>query len=268
MTPAVRGDALGRAVPDTLMDLLTERLDSLPPAGKLMAQLAPMIGREFDRDAARRRGAGNGEDVQAGLQAMLDSGLVLRSSADGAHLLFKHALVEDTAYASLPPKRCAELHGRVADALVDPLHGPGRTAAGTGCAPPDACRRGRCAPPRGGKPPAARRCRAARRAKRRAICGPVWAPRRRGRPGPERDAAELGLLSMLGPTTMVLLGPGSAEFGTVQERAYGLSQALPGQPRLFPTSLWLVPVQLGPSPADRRRRNWSTAAAGFRATRR
>jgi len=52
----------------------------------------------------------------------------------------------------------------------------------------------------------------------------------------ERDAAELGLLSMLGPTTMVLLGPGSAEFGAVQERAYGLSQALPEQPRLFPTS--------------------------------
>jgi tetratricopeptide (TPR) repeat protein len=52
----------------------------------------------------------------------------------------------------------------------------------------------------------------------------------------ERDAAELGLLSMLGPTTMVLLGPGSAEFGQVQERAYGLSQALPGKPRLFPTT--------------------------------
>ena len=45
--------------------------------------------------------------------------------------------------------------------------------------------------------------------------------------GPARADVELGLLSVLGPTTMVLMGPGSAQFGEVQKRAYALCQALP-----------------------------------------
>jgi hypothetical protein len=52
-------------------------------------------------------------------------------------------------------------------------------------------------------------------------------------PGQQRDTAELGLLAMLGPTTMVLLGPGSAQFGALQERSRNLSRNLPDQPRLF-----------------------------------
>jgi tetratricopeptide (TPR) repeat protein len=166
---------------------------------------------------------------------MLDSGLVLTSSADGERLLFKHALVEDTAYASLPPKRCAELHGRVAAALLTRFkdrveHQPELAArhltrAGDGLqAAPWWQAAGGQALSRGAPRGAAGHLRAG-------VAALKSAP-----PGLERDAAELGLLSMLGPTTMVLFGPGSADFGDVQERAHGLSQILPGQPRLFPTT--------------------------------
>ena len=229
------GGALGRAVPDTLIDLLTARLDRLPLAGKLTAQLAAVIGREFDRELLTAAAPDNSVDVQTGLQALLDSGLVLSSSADGARLLFKHALVEDTAYASLPPKRCAELHGRVAEALLSrfrerverqpELAARHLSGAGQGLRAATWWQAaGGQALSRGAPREAAGHLRAGVNA-----LGGVAA-------GPERDAAELGLLSMLGPTTMVLLGPGSADFGTVQERAYGLSQALPAQPRLFPTT--------------------------------
>lgn len=225
-----------RAVPDTLIDLLTARLDRLPPAGKTTAQLAAVIGREFDRALlAAAAPEGSGDDLRPGLQDLLDSGLVLPVSADGMRLTFKHALVEDTAYASLAPKRCAELHGRVAEALLGRFkdrverqpelaarhltragHGL-RAAAWWQAAGGQALSRG-----------APREAAAHLRAGVAALAD--------ASAGPERDGAELGLLSMLGPTTMVLLGPGSADFGAVQERAYGLSQVLPGQPRLFPTT--------------------------------
>lgn len=232
-TPAA-GDAV-HAVPDTLADLLTERLDRLPPGAKLLAQVASVIGREFDRALLAAIAPGDSTALQAGLQAMLDSGLVLHGSADGERLLFKHALVEDTAYLSVPPKRCAELHGHVADVLLTrfkdrvdrqpELAARHLTRAGRGL---EAAAwwhaAGGQALSRGAPREAAGHLRAGIAALQHVAASL------------ERDAAELGLLSMLGPTTMVLLGPGSAEFGAVQERAYGLSQALPDQPRLFPTS--------------------------------
>ncbi|HET9978020.1 MAG TPA: AAA family ATPase [Burkholderiaceae bacterium] len=224
-----------QAVPETLMDLLTARLDRLPPAGKAVAQVAAVIGREFDRDLLAAAAPTAVGELQAGTQDLLASGLVLPLGADGARLMFKHALVEDTAYASLPPKRCAELHGKVADALLGPfkdrverqpeLLARHLTRAGQGLrAAPWWQAAGGQALSRGAPREAAGHLRAGVQA----LAG---APA-----GGERDAAELGLLSMLGPTTMVLLGPGSASFGEVQERAYGLSQVLPGKPRLFPTT--------------------------------
>ena len=231
-------EGVARTVPDTLMDLLTERLDRLPPGGKLMAQLASVIGREFDRALLAAAAPEGGAGLEAGLQAMLDSGLVLRSSADGERFLFKHALVVDTAYASMPPKRCAELHGRVAKALLTRFkdrveHQPElaarhMTRAGEGL---QAAAWWQAA---GGQALSRGAAREAAGHLRVGVAGLKNAPL-----SLERDAAELGLLSMLGPTTMVLLGPGSADFGGVQQRAYDLSLTLPGQPRLFPTTYGL-----------------------------
>lgn len=232
------GDAVARTVPDTLMDLLTERLDRLPADGKLLAQVASVIGREFDRELLAVTLPQDTEALTSGLQAMLDSGLVLLGSADGERLVFKHALVEDTAYASLPPRRCAELHGRVADALLSRFrHRVERQPELAARHLSRALRRLEAAPwweAAGGQALSRGAPREAAGHLRAGLAVLEGTPAEAS--GLERDAAELGLLSMLGPTTMVLLGPGSAEFGAVQERAYRLSQALPGQPRLFPTS--------------------------------
>jgi tetratricopeptide (TPR) repeat protein len=225
--------AAPHSVPETLIDLLTARLDRLTPAGKAVAQTAAVIGREFDRDLLAAT-APDG-DLNAGTADLLASGLVMPLGADGARLMFKHALIEDTAYASLPPKRCAELHGRIAEALLGPIKDRAEgqpalvarhlTRAGQGLrAAPWWQAAGGQALSRGAPREAAGHLRAGLQALENVPAAG------------ERDAAELGLLSMLGPTTMVLLGPGSAEFGQVQERAYGLSQVLPGKPRLFPTT--------------------------------
>ena len=228
-------DSSRQAVPKTLADLLTARLDRLPAAGKLAAQWASVIGREFDRDLLAVVAPGEASELGAGVQALLTGGVVLPVGADGVRFMFKHALVEDTAYASLAPKHCTELHGRVAEALLGPfkhrieqqpeLAAHHLTRAGQGLrAAPWWQAAGGQALSRGAPREAAGHLRAGVQALTLALAGG------------ERETAELGLLSMLGPTTMVLLGPGSAEFGDVQERAYGLSQRLPGKPRLLPTT--------------------------------
>lgn len=234
-TAQASGGVVAHTVPDTLMDLLTERLDRLPPEGKQLAQVAAVIGREFDRELLAAALPEEAATLQSGLQSMLDSGLVLQGSADGERMLFKHALVEDMAYASVPPKRCAELHGRVADALLTRFkHRVERQPELAARHLTRAGRRLLAAPwwqAAGGQALSRGAPREAAGHLRAGVAALVGVP-----VGLDRDAAELGLLSMLGPTTMVLLGPGSAEFGAVQERAYGLSQSLPEQPRLFPTS--------------------------------
>ena len=229
------GGVAGRVVPETLMDLLMARLDRLPTIGKLIAQIASVVGREFDRELLAATGSYSDRDLQGGLHALLDSGLVLTGSADGERLVFKHALIEDTAYASLPPKRCVELHGRIAEALLGQF--PDRVERQPELAARHLTRAGqglRAAPwwqAAGGQALSRGAPREAAGHQRAGVDALAHAPA-----GPERDAPELGLLSMLGPTTMVLRGPGSADFGAVQERAYALSQTLPGRPRLFPTS--------------------------------
>jgi len=216
-----------RTVPGTLMDLLTARLDRLPAAGKLAAQLAAVIGREFDRRLLFSLDRALANQLAEGLAALLDSEIVLPNSADGERMWFKHALILDAAYASLPPKRRVERHGQVAAALlsgfadrvsqqpeVAALH---LTRAGQAM---DAARwwqaAGAQALSRGAPREAAAHLRAGLDALAAAEAGVV------------RDTAELGLLSMLGPTTMVLRGPGDAEFGAIQQRAYNLTRQLPG----------------------------------------
>lgn len=224
-----------RPVPDTLMDLLTERLDRLPPGARMLSQLASVIGRDFDRSLLTVAAAQENMQVETSLQAMLDSGLVLLASADGERLHFKHALVEDTAYQSVPPKRRAQLHGLVANALLTgfrELAGqqPAMVArhlssAGDGLqAAPWWQLAGGQALSRGAPAEAAGYLRAG-------VAALESAPS-----GQPRAAAELDLLSMLGPTTMVLSGPGSRAFGDIQQRSHALSLSLPGQPRLFPIS--------------------------------
>lgn len=229
-----------RRVPATLLDLLRARLDRLPPDGKAVAQLASVIGREFDlkllRIVAKELAEPFGEE---GLSALHQSSLVLQASANGDRLRFRHALVEDTAYSSISPKRLATLHAAVGSALVAHLQDlaaeqPQVVATHFYRAGQDlqashwwqsaaALSLSRAAP---------------REAATHLRAGLESLNRCSTEPDNEQHLKEmeLNLLSMLGPIMMVLYGPGSSAFGEIQQRAYTLSQSLPGQPRLFPIS--------------------------------
>ena len=114
-------DAATLGVPDTLQASLMARLDRLP-AAKMVAQVGSVIGREFPHTllaAARRL-----EDSQLaeGLNELAAAGLVFRRGVPpDAVYMFKHALVRDVVYASLPRIPRQQLHREIGQALCELL---------------------------------------------------------------------------------------------------------------------------------------------------
>jgi hypothetical protein len=139
------------AIPTTLQDSLTARLDRLQPATREVAQAASVIGREFSQALLREALKPMGEaQVTQALQELQKAELVylrqgvqpvagggagavgvgvgvgvgLGGSADttgpsgtGGTGSFKHALVRDAAYGSLLKAQRAQWHAKVARAL-------------------------------------------------------------------------------------------------------------------------------------------------------
>ncbi|MBX3027973.1 AAA family ATPase [bacterium] len=130
--------AAAEGVPLTLHDSLLARLDRLGPA-KEVAQIAAVIGRSFSHDLlARVAGLGAGE-LDAGLAALADAGLVrVRGAPPQATYQFTHALMRQAAYDSLLKRRRRELHATVAQTIAAGDEAPAEllaqhwTAAGDG----------------------------------------------------------------------------------------------------------------------------------------
>ena len=106
-------------VPATLHDSLMARLDRLGPA-KEIAQVAAVIGQQFSHALLLAVASYSEEELAAGMDRLVDSGLVYRRGA-AAELTytFKHALLRDVAYENLLRARRQVLHERVGRVLVD-----------------------------------------------------------------------------------------------------------------------------------------------------
>jgi class 3 adenylate cyclase/predicted ATPase len=116
VTASVLGAGLG--VPATLQASLMARLDRLGPAAKGVAQIGAAIGREFSYKLAAAVGEPSEERLREALQRLVDAGLVFqRGAPPTAEYLFKHALVQDTAYDTLLRRTRQQLHARIAEAL-------------------------------------------------------------------------------------------------------------------------------------------------------
>jgi len=119
-----RGDELEPAgelpaaeIPTSLQDSLVARLDRLGPV-KEVAQLAATIGRRFSFDLLNAVSDAGEAELNDALDRLIDSGLVYRQRVSpGAIYEFKHALVRDSAYATLLKSRRQQYHRRIAEAL-------------------------------------------------------------------------------------------------------------------------------------------------------
>ena len=105
-------------VPHTVEALIRARLDTLPRAERTALQAGAVIGRSFERQMLEEL-----LDDRSGLDVVLEN-LVLRdliseeaTPGDRTSYRFKHILVRDVAYGTLPKARRAALHSRVAEVL-------------------------------------------------------------------------------------------------------------------------------------------------------
>jgi TOMM system kinase/cyclase fusion protein len=105
------------AIPTTLRASLMARLDRLGRAKKT-AQLAAALGREFDLALLIAVGSLDEAAVQEDLERLAAVDLVhhkrrLRNST----WLFRHALIRDTAYESMPRRVQQKVHARIAEVI-------------------------------------------------------------------------------------------------------------------------------------------------------
>jgi class 3 adenylate cyclase/tetratricopeptide (TPR) repeat protein len=113
------GAEAARAIPATLEDSLMARLDRLGPA-KDAAQVAAVIGREFSYKLLQAISPMTEEELQSALAKLAGAELIYaRGASPEANYQFKHALVQDTAYAALLKSRRRELHRRIANIMTE-----------------------------------------------------------------------------------------------------------------------------------------------------
>jgi len=114
------GRTRGRlAIPDTLKDSLTARLDRLEEA-KGIAQLGSVLGRRFTFDRLAAVSGLEPAPLAARLGELETAGLVWQTGTPPeSEYLFKHALVRDAAYQSLLRSERRQLHEHVARILED-----------------------------------------------------------------------------------------------------------------------------------------------------
>jgi TOMM system kinase/cyclase fusion protein len=105
------------AIPATLQDSLRARLDRLATA-KTVAQLGATIGRTFAYELLQAVAPLDKATLQHSLRQLVEAELVYqRGVASEATYIFKHALIQDTAYQSLLRSTRQQYHHRIAQVL-------------------------------------------------------------------------------------------------------------------------------------------------------
>ena len=111
--------SLNLEIPDSLQGSLMARLDRLTATVKEVAQIASVIGREFDRGLLSKVAGLDGQALEEALQQLMSTQLVVVGGVVGDALIFRHALIQDTAYQSLLSRRRRHYHEAIANVLVD-----------------------------------------------------------------------------------------------------------------------------------------------------
>jgi class 3 adenylate cyclase/tetratricopeptide (TPR) repeat protein len=114
---AQRGSLPSLAIPTTLQDALMARLDQLA-CGKVVAQLAATIGRQFAYDVLQASAPWDATMLNEGLHQLVTSDLCYQhGKPPQSTYLFKHVLIQKAAYQSLLKRTRQQYHQRIAQVL-------------------------------------------------------------------------------------------------------------------------------------------------------
>ncbi|MBI3795611.1 MAG: AAA family ATPase [Deltaproteobacteria bacterium] len=109
--------ALPLGIPATLQDALMARLDRLTTA-KEVAQLGATLGREFSYELLQAIALVDEARLQQALAKLVEAEVLYRRGLPPqARYLFKHALIQDTAYQSLLKSKRQQYHRQIAQVL-------------------------------------------------------------------------------------------------------------------------------------------------------
>ena len=115
---ALGGQAAARpAVPETVNDVVLDRMSGLDDATRDLLRAAALIGREVDLGLLARTA---GLDVEGCLELLAPVealGLLESTPGDPYSVRFAHDLVRESVAGRTPPARAARLHLRIAEAL-------------------------------------------------------------------------------------------------------------------------------------------------------
>lgn len=112
------GDLDPQAIPATLFDVVSSRLDRLDEA-KPVAQLASVIGREFPFTTIQALTGLDERQLAKHLDVLVEQQLLLsRGVPPDATYVFRHALIHDAAYQSLLRRARRQAHSAVVDVLL------------------------------------------------------------------------------------------------------------------------------------------------------
>ncbi len=228
------------AVPDTLRDSLTARLDRSPQI-RAVSQVGAALGREFSHELISALAIMPPEAMEDALQRLTDSGLAfVRGTPPHAIYTFKHALVQDVAYESLLKSERRALHATIAATVQDrwpeladsepELLAHHLSAAGDAvAATPLWLKAGRNALQRFAIPEAIVHL-------RRGLKLASMLP-----PGRQSDEMQLAMRTLLGPALVAQHGWGSAEISRTLEPAWALVESLEHRPSYVPVlnALWV-----------------------------
>ena len=231
------------AIPATLADSLTARLDRLTDA-KSIAQLGAAIGRQFSYEllaaVSKTTVSVDSRALRRNLARLVDAGLLfVESDPRGVTYTFKHALIQDAAYASLLRTTRRQYHRRIAQALTE--HFPATVEAAPELLAHHYTQAGMIAE--------SVPCwlRAGERALHASANPEAIAHLTAGLDllvglpgGPERAAQELQFRLTLGPAYMAIRGYAAPEVEACYERARELCRELGDTPQLVPVlhGLW------------------------------
>jgi class 3 adenylate cyclase/predicted ATPase len=124
---ALTGALPRHAIPTTLQGSLMARLDRLAPIREV-AQVGAVLGREFSYELLAAVAPFGGNELREALDRLVASELIFRIGTPQEPIYnFKHALVQEAAYASLLRERRRQLHARIATVLESQYQEVART---------------------------------------------------------------------------------------------------------------------------------------------
>ncbi len=110
------------SVPPTISALLAARLDGLPAGERGLLNVASVMGQVFYPAALRALAGDAADGAEAGIAALVRRQFIRRERSDLPDtdaMAFRHLLIRDAAYDSLPKAVRAELHERFAQWIDD-----------------------------------------------------------------------------------------------------------------------------------------------------